>query len=160
MRRPIYTTQHVGVSFREALEVLRSSPSRWLPPPAEADGEESWRVSLATDGVLSQATVPVVVRLDPLLLTADGHTALIRVRWQAAAASSLFPTFEGDLEADAISQGLTELTLLGHYRPPMSVLGQAGDRVAGRHVANAVLRRFVERIATNVEREVSSTLAT
>lgn len=144
MRRPVYDYAHLDRPFGEVGTVLRGHPEVWLPHPASPEGE-GWTVDLEADGLVPAplATVRAIVTVRELL-PQTSETVLVRpVAWRAADAASLFPTFEGELELAALGTRLCQLSLLGSYRPPLSVLGDAGDALFGRRVAELVVRRFV-----------------
>jgi hypothetical protein len=42
------------------------------------------------------------------------------------------------------------------YRPPFGIVGQAIDAVAGRRIAEATLRRFVDEVSARLRAELAS----
>lgn len=54
------------------------------------------------------------------------------------------------LELAHVASELSQVTLLGSYHPPLSAVGDVGDRLLGHRVAEAVVRRFVEDVAVRL----------
>ena len=154
MRRHLYYYTHIDLSPEAATDLLRGDPRNWLPDPATEYGD-GWFVDLRADGVLprSVARHGVVVDLGPP--SGDIGRELRALTWRSASAPGLFPVFHGDLELTALSQETCQLSLMGTYRPPMLVAGNAGDALMGHHVAEACVRRFV---LDTAERMVAVTL--
>lgn len=151
MRRHVYYYTLVPTPFVEASGVLEDGPARWLPPPAAArDG--AWEVALRADGALPAGVdrVMALVTVGPTVV--HGSQMLRSVSWQSAAAEALFPKLDADLALDRLGGEGCHFSLIGSYRPPLSVVGGAGDRLYGHRVAEACVRRFVldvaDRLAT------------
>jgi hypothetical protein len=147
VRRHVYYYTHLLDGPTEVFEQrFRDDPTTWLPQPAElsADG---WLIDLHADGVLVPplALQQAEVQLSPPSLSAG---VLMRaVSWHATRADRLFPVFTGDLELAPLPVQGWQLSLVGTYRPPLSVVGGAADRVLGHRVAEACVRRFVLDVA-------------
>lgn len=147
MRRHVYFYTHLEPAYAEVARVLAGEPAQWLPQPAEltADG---WRVRLLADGALPPATVAhdAIVRLGDA--DEDERGGLLRaISWQSASVERLVPTLDGDLELVSLEGYGCQLSLMGSYRPPLSVIGEAGDRLFGHRVAEACVRRLVLDVA-------------
>jgi hypothetical protein len=142
MRRPVYDTVHVAAPFEDAATLLRQPPEQWLPPPAEVvDGGVV--VTMRAAGLLATAGVDALVHVEPATLDQDG--LLVRpIGWKALSADRAFPRLTAELELEAITDVTCRLTLVGGYQPPISVIGDTADRLVGRHIADAVVRMFLE----------------
>lgn len=142
MRRHLYYYTLVEASPAGAYDSLQADPARWLPEPATAAGD-AWAVDLHAEGALPRPLSHhrVLVEIGPTV--GESERLLRSVRWRSATAPGLFPVFDGDLELVALSGGDCQLSLMGTYRPPLSVAGGAGDALLGHHVAEACVRRFV-----------------
>lgn len=165
MPRHVYYYELLATPFEDAARTLAGDPRGWLPEPAEPWGE-AWLVDLRADGALpgGLAKRRAVVRVGQVpersLATAEGDVAdngqakgLLRpVRWEAAEASEVFPVLSADLELDALQGDGCQLSLMGTYRPPLSVVGEATDRLLGHRVAEATVRRFVLDVAARLAR--------
>ncbi|HVA38180.1 MAG TPA: hypothetical protein VNJ51_11260 [Candidatus Dormibacteraeota bacterium] len=79
----------------------------------------------------------------------------IPIRWSVPSNSAL-PTFEGYIEVTPLSRAAAQLAVIGHYRPPGSLLGAAFDAAAGRRMAEATARHFLRNVKRAVERTPAS----
>lgn len=148
MRRPVYDGVAIAASFDDALAVLRRDPSEWLPAPATPHPDGHVVVMRAT-GMLAAAGVPALVNVGEL--EHDPRVVAVRsVAWRALTADRVFPRMVGELELTSASPYTSRLTLIGGYMPPVSVVGGAADRLFGRHVAEAVIRSFLEDVAAGL----------
>lgn len=150
MRSIVYYYTHLPQSFGDACSLLSRDPGGWLPAPA-APVEDDWLVTLHADGALSAplATNQARVRLGPA--TATASSLLRGVGWRSAVADRLVPVLDADLELASLNGSGCQLSLMGSYRPPLSVVGVAGNRLLGHRVAEACVRRFVLELAERVE---------
>lgn len=149
MRRHLYFYTLVESPPEAAKQRLAGDPSLWLPAPAMPSAA-GWQVALHAQGALPRAVSHHLVDVE-LGTAFGGSERLLRpVRWRSASAPGLFPVFDGDLELVGLSGGESQLTLVGTYRPPLSVAGAVGDALLGHHVAEACVRRFVLDVATRM----------
>lgn len=86
---------------------------------------------------------------------------LVSFTWQAHSRTSLFPTFDADLQLSPIGSTQTQLILRGRYRPPIGTLGRHADQLLLHRVADATIRAFLTDIASDLaqppERETLET---
>lgn len=61
------------------------------------------------------------------------------------------PVLDCDLELTGLGERSCQLALVGTYRPPLSVVGAAADRLVGHRIAEAVVRTFVLAVADRLE---------
>lgn len=148
MRRPVYDSVLVPSGFDQAVARLGDHPSSWLPPPAEAD-TDGFVVAMRASGLLDVTGVEALVEVGPVQSDPPG-LAMRPIAWRARHADWFFPRLVADLELSASTVTVCRLALVGSYQPPISVIGDAADRVAGRHVADAVIRTFLEHVAQRV----------
>lgn len=145
MRRPVYDHTFERIPFAEAVAVLRGDPALWLPAPT-TPRDDGFVVTMRAAGLLPAPDVDAIVSVqDP---TIDRETLFVRpISWRAATADRLFPTLTADLEIEAVNSASIRFALVGSYRPPVSVVGEAADRLVGHHIAEAVVRTFLEGVA-------------
>jgi hypothetical protein len=86
-----------------------------------------------------------------------GYAVFIPIRWRAASQAALFPTLEAELEIAPLSDDpahpMTQISILGRYRPPVGPFGAIGDAVIGHRIAEATVRNFVRDLATRLQRD-------
>ncbi len=149
MRRPVYDGVPVNVAFSSALHLLADEPVDWLPGPVRRD-PDGVVVVMHAMGLLAAAGVPALVQVGELEVDPPG-LAVRTIAWRAQRSDRVFPRFVGELELTQTSPTTSHLTLVGGYQPPISVIGDAGDRLVGRHLADAVIRTFLQGIAANLQ---------
>lgn len=148
MRRHLYYYTLLS-GFRTASGLLAASPGAWLPAPATPEGS-SWSVLLNAEGVLPASLAAHLAEVE--VGAAHGtDTVTVPVGWHSGRADRLLPVFEGELELSHLEGDAAHLSLLGSYRPPLSVVGEVGDRVLGHRIAEACVRRFVLEVAGRLE---------
>ena len=142
MRRHVYFYTHLDSPYRDIAAAFSGDPGMWLPAPAAADGD-GWRVELKAEGALPGplATHGAAVRVGAV--AGEGGELWRSITWSSLAAQRFFPVLEGDLELMELHGSGCQLSLMASYRPPLSVIGDAGDRLLGRQIAEACVRRFV-----------------
>lgn len=83
-----------------------------------------------------------------------GYATYLPITWRAANQAALFPLMRGELEIEALNHDpkhpLTQLSILGRYRPPASLLGSVGDAVLGHRIAEAAVRNFITELAARL----------
>jgi hypothetical protein len=88
-------------------------------------------------------------------LVCDDDIARMALRWQDSRHAVFFPVFEGVLSLAPIQAGrhqVTQVGLVGRYRPPLGAAGVMADRLAGGElVADETIAAFVENVANRLE---------
>lgn len=132
-------------------ERIRTGTS-WLVPhleAAHAEGE-STLIRIGPGGPTWFGKVVAVHLGTP---EGSNENLAISVTWEATGPSGLFPRFEGELRVSALDPDRSELTLTGHYRPPLGRTGQALDDALLARVAHATVRSLLRRLARVLEEE-------
>ena len=150
MRSIVYYYTHVERPFANLAALLSRDPAVWLPAPAEP-ADAGWLVTLHADGPVPQALAAHQAHIRVGAPTETDSTLLRSVAWRSTVADRLVPTLEADLELASLDGYGCQLSLMGSYRPPLSVVGAAGDRLLGHRVAEACVRRFVLELAERLE---------
>jgi hypothetical protein len=143
---------------------LLTSPGDWIPgviEDASRHGESLLaEVGFDTPGRRIQKKVELEIA-QPIRL---GFSTLLPITWRPAGLTSLFPVMEADIEVAALGHSRTQLSFNGRYKPPLSVVGQAADRVLLHRVAEATTKDFLEKMArklsTRLEAEPRAGVAT
>lgn len=85
--------------------------------------------------------------------------ARMAISWEDRRHPRLFPVLEAVLELTPLAfehDEVTEVGLVGRYRPPFGTLGGIVDRVAGGGVAKESVAWFVEQVASRIEEMIWS----
>lgn len=149
MRRPLYFYTYVRSPFEPALRAFSADASSWLPAPARLH-DDGWIVELRAEGFPVEQ-IDALVKVSADIARPLPTMAVRSLSWQAANAGGLFPRMDGELELTALSDELVQLSLIGAYRPPLTVLGEVGDRLYGYRVAEAVIRAFTVDVANRLQ---------
>lgn len=153
MDRPLYAYAYADVAYDDAIAMLAEDPEGLLQSATEASithsDEVVARLELGVAGF--EVGRDVIVHLgsfDPV----EQLRGVLPVRWEAAEGHVLFPTVDATLEVAAMSlhPPMVQVTLAGHYRPPMGLVGRAIDRLVHR-AAEAVVHGFVRDVAGRLE---------
>jgi hypothetical protein len=137
-------------------DALLHRPEAWMPALAEdaerRQGQLMSQVGLTLDGHRVEKAVEVTLgEAVPL-----GDKSILPISWRAAAAESLFPVMEADLEVAPLGPERTMLAMSARYRPPMGAFGRAIDRTILHRVAEATIKDFLDRVAIALEALVPS----
>ncbi len=127
-----------------------SAGGSWLIPHLDAarDDAESIIVRIGPgDGHWLAKTV--AVHLGEPVNGPDG--TVVAIRWEATGPTGLFPRLVGVLRLRQLDPERCELTLEGHYRPPLGRAGQALDDAVLTRVAHATFRSLLRRLANALE---------
>jgi hypothetical protein len=81
----------------------------------------------------------------------------IPVSWEAAKNPRFFPLMDAVLSIYPLTGTETQLDFLGHYDPPLGVVGEAMDALVGRRIAEASVHRFVSDVARYLRAEIGKT---
>lgn len=82
------------------------------------------------------------------------HSTIVDLTWTAARGASFFPVMDAQLTVFPLSRTETQLDLLGHYVPPIGVVGNLIDAVVGHRIARASVLRFVQEVARQIEADL------
>ena len=84
----------------------------------------------------------------------DDDRAGLSLHCRAARHPGVFPLLEARFELAPLPSArrhLTQVGLVGRYRPPLGVLGHLADRLGGSGIAVESIRRFVDDVARRLE---------
>lgn len=154
MERSIYAYTYVEQPFDEVAEVLREAPATLFQPATDraAADARALQTELHVDVGGFAVGRDITVEVGEVRST-DRHTVTLPISWRASDAAALFPSLDGvvDVQALSLSRPLTQVTLAATYRPPLGVLGAAGDALLGRQLAEAAAHSFVHDVAERID---------
>jgi hypothetical protein len=76
--------------------------------------------------------------------------------WSAVKTPSLFPRMRGRLSVYPLSRSETQLEFEGLYDPPLGLLGDAIDAMAGHRIAEASVLQFLREVAALLRTELAN----
>jgi hypothetical protein len=79
----------------------------------------------------------------------------VKLEWKASESANLFPAMHADLRVYPLSHTETEIELVGEYDPPMGVLGEVVDAIAGHRIAKASVHRFVRALVEQLRADLA-----
>jgi hypothetical protein len=82
------------------------------------------------------------------------HITRVSLEWKAAHATALFPAMTAELSAWPLATDETQLEIDGHYAPPLGIVGNAVDAIAGHRLAEAAVHRFLQDVVEQIRREL------
>jgi hypothetical protein len=98
----------------------------------------------------------VTVRVE-YMAQPHNEPALLRICWEPDA--SIFPSFEGMLQAEATSESTCILSVAGKYDVPGGVAGQLFDAVVGVRIAHGTLEQLLEKFRDAIEEDYKKRMA-
>jgi hypothetical protein len=159
MERPIYAYEYVEAPFDDITELLADASAVVLQSATDAAathaGEVVSRLRVPLGGLEIGRDIRVEIgEFKPV----EATRVKVPLRWRAASAAALFPSVEADLEVQALSLSppYVQVSLVGMYKPPLGIVGAAGDAIAGHKVAEVAIRRLVADIAARLEQEIAA----
>jgi hypothetical protein len=160
----LHTYEYVTVPYEKVREALRRDAvgifQRATAAAASRATEVVATLRVAVGAVEVGADVRIEVRAINEKVSALGdHTTDVEIAWTAARAAALFPSMEATLSIYPLSSEETQIALHGRYRPPLGIVGDALDALAGHRVAEASVLRFVQDVAARIRAEIGGASA-
>jgi hypothetical protein len=84
-----------------------------------------------------------------------GPLTRIPVSWEAARHPQFFPLMSAELTIYPLTATETQLDFLGHYDPPLGVVGGAMDALVGHRVAEASVHRLIGDVARHLREQLA-----
>ena len=82
-------------------------------------------------------------------------TTRVHLEWEAAKMPRLFPFMKAELAIYPLTATETQLDLSGRYEPPLGLLGEAMDAIAGHRIAEASVHRFLTDVAAHLRKTLA-----
>ena len=79
----------------------------------------------------------------------------LELEWEAAKSPRLFPFMKAELSIYPLTPTETQLEFQGSYEPPLGVLGDAMNAIAGHRIAEASVHRFLKDVAAFLKDELA-----
>ncbi len=153
MEKPVYLYGYVAAPYRVVAHLLRDQPEALFDQAADESLHRFNQLAAELDVEVAGRAVAreVVVTLGEFEQAAKPLPFCRRaVGWKAGSAASLFPKMEGSLEARPLSDAESQLSIVGHYHPPLGAVGALLDTLVMHRVAEASLHRFFVGVANRI----------
>ena len=136
----------VAIVENRALEVFQSATNTAL------DKTEQFRSRLHVDFAGFEVGREVEIELGKP--QDKGYAVVIPITWHAKDQAGLFPAMTAELEVAALDNmlPLSQISVIGRYRPPVGLLGAVGDAMLMHRVAEASVRNFVSDLAARLNK--------
>ena len=134
-----------GALTRNALTVFQSA-TKTAASRAQSVAAEL-RVDFGGIGVKTDIKIAIrgVEERVPDPISTPATTLLLE--WEAATMPRLFPLMKGELSVYPLTSTETQLDFSGIYEPPFGAVGKTMNAIAGHHIAEATVHRFVNDVA-------------
>jgi hypothetical protein len=153
--REIHRYAYSARRFDDVWPLLADGGARLLGIEASSEGG-GFELRVNRAGI----DVPRTVRVHVGGLVHLGDRALVPLSWADFGHPRLFPVLKAVIElapADCGGHSITQVGLLGRYRPPLGALGEAVDRMAGGEIVAESVTTFVAGLAGRFDAELAST---
>ena len=157
MERDLYCYDYVERPSGEIVQLFRTDPRRLLQLSTTEAVRHADEIAAELHVELAGLDIGTEVSIEIDAYNIHGDAGSFHLRWEAATRPALFPSMQASLEIAPLARGsrpLTQLSLAGHYRPPLGPLGVVGDVVIGHRVAEASIYRFLRDLASRIEQEL------
>jgi hypothetical protein len=148
--RQIHRYAYIKRSYEDVWTAIAADHTRTVPGGVRCDGTGRLDLRVRLAGV--EVTRPVTVRVGGLVV--KDERSRLALSWWDKGHRNLFPVLEAVLElapADFRGCRITQIGLVGRYRPPFGVFGSAVDRVAGFEIVAESVMKFVQDFAQRIE---------
>lgn len=132
---------YVDRPFRDVRRWVAAGPQRLLAPPMLHVRRGRFDLARNVRMVIGDIQIGV-------------HSARLPIQWEDAAHPGLFPILEATLEIAPVRAGphaMTQLGLLGRYRPPFGRIGAVADNLAGHGIVLDSVERFLDDLTDRLQ---------
>lgn len=148
--RQIHRYAYIKRPYEDVWTVIAADHTLTVPGGVRCDGTGRLDLRVRLAGV--EVTRPVTVRVGGLVV--KDERSRLALSWWDKGHRNLFPVLEAVLElapADFRGCRITQIGLVGRYRPPFGVFGSAVDRVAGFEIVAESVMKFVQDFTQRIE---------
>lgn len=159
MERHLYNYTYLAEPFERIVGILEAEAADVLAEATSAAVAQANVLVGTMEARLGAFTIGRDVRIDvgpwqPL----GARTIKLPLRWRAAEHPAIFPAMVGQLEVTALSShpAMTQVTFVGHYRPPVGLIGALGDALIGHRIAEASVHWFLEAVCAGLTAQIAA----
>jgi hypothetical protein len=158
--RKICCYGYVNRSYASVRDVLHQRPLELLKQATTSAAARASSLAASLRVGIAGVEIGVGVHIDVRGVREEegvvGLSPVTRVvlGWEAANASSLFPSMSAQLSAWPLMSSETQLEIEGSYHPPLGVVGNAIDAAVGHRIAEASVHRLLEDVIEQLRRDI------
>src|SRR5438309_1353001 len=112
----------LGYPFEAVKKTVLGHPRRWLDTVDGATDGKSFRCDVGPGAHWQESRKQVRVRLGKP--TMGAAQVVIPMTWNPTGPGGLFPTLRGSVEIAALQPGLTLVSMMAEYNPPLGAIGR------------------------------------
>jgi hypothetical protein len=81
---------------------------------------------------------------------------VIQLEWSAVRMPGLFPLMKAELSVYPLTSTETQLSLAGHYEPPLGAFGKLIDTIVMHRIAEASVHQFITDVAVYLRKDLAA----
>lgn len=153
MERNLYYYEYVKQPAAAVIKALTTNAKALFDSATSSAVAETSGLATDLHVELGGLDIGKEVRIDLGPPEIAGDRARIPIRWKAAEQKALFPSMDAELEVEPLSHAIpmTQLSIVGRYRPPLGVLGAMGDALVGHRLAELAVRNFLTDLSRRLQ---------
>ncbi len=140
MQRDVYVHRQAELPYTFGRDILRDHPEVLLSGGVAG---EARHLDLQAQVGPVHLTRPVAVDFGDFREKSDG-LCYRDLSWEAVRGAEFFPVMEGEFELSELSSGRVQVSFIGWYRPPLSMVGAAIDAAALHLVAERSVEALLD----------------
>jgi hypothetical protein len=160
-RHEIRSYDYVNHPYARVREALVADPAAIFRDATRAAAARArsvaaeLRVTIAGVDVSAEIAFTVGTIADDLSGPHGTPVTRLPISWEAAHHPQFFPLMSSVLTVYPLTSTETQLDFLGHYQPPLGIVGGAMDALVGHRIAEASVHRFIGDVAHHLREQLS-----
>jgi hypothetical protein len=158
--RKLRCYEYVNRPYEQVRGLLRGQPLELLQRATTAAASRARTLAATLHVGVAGIDIGVDVRTNVQRIREEERAAavspatILEIGWEASGAPRLFPVMHLELSAWPLSSTETQIEIVGEYRPPLGVVGNAFDAAVGHRIAEASMKNFLENVVEQMRREL------
>jgi hypothetical protein len=152
--------EYVNRPYGQVRDLLRGQPLELLHRATTSAASRARTLAATLQVGVAGIEIGVDVRTNVQRIREEERAAamspatILDIGWEASGAPWLFPVMHLELSAWPLSSSETQIEIVGEYRPPLGVVGNAFDAAVGHRIAEASVKSFLENVVEQMRREL------
>jgi hypothetical protein len=151
MQRHVYTSTHADTPFADAQAIMRDSPERLFPDPADhgAEAMHSREIEVHAGPVAIHARF--TIEFGEFEAYPKDHFCRLRLKCHGDRHHLVLPDVDAAVEASDAGDERTELEIVGHYSLRLGALGALEDALVGHRAVEEAMTQLVSDLRAALE---------